>query len=104
MLFEIEINSQVRVRFTHSSILARFLQGRRWSRALSVMRGQLSSSSTVSLVLAELAWPSCLMPSSVMSSQWERERDSRPGQWADSWEMEVSVIRTHSSRSWIQWI
>ena len=45
-----------------------------------------------------------LIASSVMSSQWERERDSRPGQWADSWEMEVSVIRTHSSRSWIQWI
>merc|ERR1719468_1224346 len=34
-----------------------------------------------------------------MSSQWESERDSRQGQWADSWEMELSVMRTHSSRS-----
>ena len=31
-----------------------------------------------------------LMASSVMSSQWESERDSRQGQWADSWGIEQS--------------
>ena len=86
-------------RSTHSSILLRFLQEVRWSRALSVMRGQLSSSSTVSFVLAELAWPRCLMPSSVISSQWERERELRAGQREERLTRVESVIRAHSSRS-----
>ena len=83
----------------YSSILWRLWQPTRWSRLWSVMRGQLSSSSTTRFSLAQGDMPRCLMASSVMSSQWERERDSREGQWADSWEMEWSEMRTHSSRS-----
>ena len=43
--------------------------------------------------------PLYLMAWSVTSSQWDRDSDSRHGQWAESWEMELSVIKTHSSRS-----
>ncbi len=54
---------------------------------------------TVSDSLAQGEAPRCRIPSSVMSSQWERERDSRQGHWAASWDSEASVIRMHSSRS-----
>ena len=68
----------------YSSILWRLWQPTRWSRLWSVIRGQLSSSRTSRFSLAQGDIPSCLMASSVMSSQWEKDRDSRQGQWADS--------------------
>ena len=49
--------------------------------------------------LAQADMPRCLIASSVMSSQWDRDSDSRHGQWAESWAMLWSVIWTHSSRS-----
>ena len=54
---------------------------------------------TVSDSLAQGEEPRWRIPSSVMSSQWERERESRQGQWAASWDREASVMRMHSSRS-----
>ena len=66
---------------------------------LSLIRGQLSSSRIWSLSLAAELWPRSLIPSSVMSSQWERESEERLGQWEDKKERVESVIKTHSSRS-----
>ena len=84
---------------THSSILWRLWHPTRWSRLWSVMRGQLSSSNTVRFSLAQGDMPRCLIASSVINSQWESERDSRQGQCTASCDIDVSVIRTHSSRS-----
>lgn len=44
----------------------------RCSRAWSVMRGQLSSSRTERCSVEHAEVPRCRMPSSVISSQWER--------------------------------
>lgn len=57
---------------SYSSRRSRPRQFSRCSRATSVMRRQLSSSSTRSLSWPQVLLLRCRIPSSVMSSQWDR--------------------------------
>ena len=84
---------------SYSSTRLRLWQETRWSREASVMSGRLSNSKTFRFSEAQGAMPSCRIPSSVMSSQWERLIDSRRGQHAARTARVASVIWTHSSRS-----
>lgn len=115
---------------SYSSMRSRLWQAcRRWSRLASVIRGQLSSSNTARCSAAHGERANCRMPSSVISSQWDKlcvqkviefegwisslTRDyfhcqiiinfltnfSNLGQPIDKWMRVASVIKRHSSRS-----
>lgn len=74
---------------SYSSSRSRPRQFSRCSRATSVMRRQLSNSSTRSLSWPQVLLLRCRIPSSVMSSQWDR-----------LWNRETcaDVCKTHSFR------
>lgn len=57
---------------SYSSILSRLWQLFRCSREASVIRGQLSSSITSKRSWAQAPFPKCRIPSSVISSQWDK--------------------------------
>lgn len=57
---------------SYSSILSRLWQLFRCSREASVIRGQLSSSITSKRSWAQAPLPKCRIPSSVISSQWDK--------------------------------
>lgn len=84
---------------SYSSILSRLWQLFRCSSEASVISGQLSSSTTSRRSWAQVPLPRCRMPSSVISSQCDKLRTCRRGQWIDSCSNVLSVICTHSSRS-----
>lgn len=85
---------------SYSSMRSRLWQAcRRWSRLASVIRGQLSNSNTARCSAAHGERANCRMPSSVISSQWDKLNFSNLGHPIDKWMRVASVIKRHSSRS-----